>query len=140
MAGLNKVILIGNLGQDPEINTTNNGKQIAKFTIATSDGMKDQDGNTKTEWHRIVAFGKTAEVIGNYVKKGSMVSVEGSISYGKYENREGATVYTTDIICSRVVLLDKKESGGNRNNQQPNYNEPKPFVTDNGFNDSSLPF
>ena len=126
MAGLNRIILIGNVGQEPEISQSNAGKAIAKLSLATSDGMKDQSGNVKTEWHRIVAFGKTAEIIQNYVKKGSSVSIEGSISYGKYENKEGATVYTTDIICNRLVLLDKRESAPQQQNNAPQQQQRQP--------------
>jgi single-strand DNA-binding protein len=140
MAGLNKVILIGNLGQEPEITTAQSGNQIAKFSIATSDGMRDKQTNeVKTEWHRCVAFGKTAEIIGNYVKKGSTISIEGSIQYGKYDNKDGATVYTTDIICNRVVLLDKRENNqGQQGNQQQQRSQQ--FNTQQQGDLDSLPF
>lgn len=140
MAGLNKVILIGNLGKEPEITTSSSGMQIAKFSIATSDGMKDkQSGEVKTEWHRCIAFGKTAEIIGNYVKKGSTISIEGSISYGKYENKEGVTVYTTDILCNRVVLLDKREGNNNQHAQQQKQ-KPQPFKVESDLKQDDLPF
>ena len=116
MSGLNRVTLIGNLGQDPEITQSNGGMTIAKLSIATSDGIKDNDGNVKTEWHRVVAFSKTAEYIEKYVKKGSTVCVEGRIQYGKYENKDGVTVYTTDIMCSNLVNLTKRDE----NQQQGN--------------------
>lgn len=141
MAGLNKVILIGNLGKEPEITTSGSGMQIAKFSIATSDGMKDkQSGEVKTEWHRCIAFGKTAEIIGNYVKKGSTISIEGSISYGKYENKEGVTVYTTDILCNRVVLLDKREGNNNQQAQQPKQQVQQFKVDSQPLDRNSLPF
>ena len=141
MAGMNKVILIGNLGQDPEISQSQAGKQITKFSIATSDGMKDQSGNIKTEWHRCIAFGKTAEIIGNYVKKGSTISIEGSISYGKYDNKDGVTVYTTDIICNRVVLLDKKDNNQGQQAPQQNQQRPQQFNVQQGnLSESNLPF
>ena len=134
MAGLNRVILIGNLGKDPEIVNTNNGKTIAKFSLATSDGMKDQDGSVKTEWHRVVAFGKTAEVIEKYVKKGSQLSVEGSLSYGSYENKDGVTMYTTDIICRNIVFLGKND---NSNQSKP---APQKFDAAPEMDQSELPF
>lgn len=141
MAGLNKVILIGNLGKEPEIIDTNGGMKIAKFSIATSDGMRDKQTNeVKTEWHRCIAFGKTAEIIEKYVKKGSTISVEGSISYGKYDNKDGVTVYTTDILCNRLVLLDKKDSGVNNNYQQQAPQQKQQFNTTGEFDESQLPF
>jgi len=109
MSGLNRVTLVGNLGKDPEISHGASGIAIAKFSVATSDARPDQQGNVKTEWHRVVAFGKTAEFIQNYIKKGAMVCVEGRIEYGKYENKEGQTVYTTDIVCNNFVNLTKKD-------------------------------
>ena len=128
MAGLNKVTLIGNLGQDPEITHANSGLAIAKFSLATSDARPDADGNVKTEWHRVVAFGKTAEYIENWIKKGATICVEGRIQYGKYENKEGQTVYTTDIICNNLINLTKREDngGGNNNYQKSNgYSQPQ---------------
>lgn len=126
MSGLNKVTLIGNLGQDPEITAANNDLLIAKFSIATSDARPDAQGNVKTEWHRVVAFGKTAEYMQKYITKGATVCVEGRIQYGKYENKDGVTVYTTDIICNNLINLTKREgnnsggnSGGYQNNSQP---------------------
>ena len=131
MAGMNKVILIGNLGKSPEITTTNSGMQIAKFSIATSDGRPGNDGTVKTEWHNITSFGKTAEYIGKYIKKGATVCVEGRIQYGKYENKEGNTVYTTDIMCNNFVNLTKKESTGNQSYEQPKQRQqPQQFNVD----------
>ena len=115
MAGLNSVTLIGNLGQDAEISNGASGIAIAKFSVATSDARPDQNGNTKTEWHRVVAFGKTAEYIQKYIKKGATVCVEGRIQYGKYDNREGQTIYTTDIVCNNLINLTKKENSQNNN-------------------------
>jgi len=136
---MNRVILIGNIGQDPEITQSNAGKPIAKLSLATSDGMPDQQGNKKTEWHKIVAFGKTAEAIQNYTKKGSTICVEGSISYGKYENKEGVTVYTTDIICNRMTLLDKRENNQPQQ-QRPQQQAPKQFHVGGDLEENSLPF
>jgi len=159
MAGLNRVTLIGNLGQDPEISHANSGLAIAKFSLATSDARPDQDGNVKTEWHRVVAFGKTAEYIENWIKKGATVCVEGRISYGKYENKEGQTVYTTDIICNNMINLTKREnsdyqnnnyqkSSGYSQNQSAPQSQAKPqvqvapesFNVDTNLTDDDLPF
>ncbi len=124
MAGLNRVMLIGNLGQDPEISATANGMVIAKFSLATSDGRADTNGEIKTEWHRIVVFGKQAEYVQRYVAKGSTVCVEGRIQYGKYTNKDGVTVYTTDILCSNLINLTKRENNGAQAPpQQQQYNQ-----------------
>ena len=126
MAGLNKVTLIGNLGQDPEVTHAQNGMAIAKFSVATSDARPDAQGNVKTEWHRVVAFAKTAEYMEKYIKKGATVCVEGRLQYGKYDNKDGVTVYTTDIICNNLINLTKRE-GGYQNEgqyqQQNNYQQ-----------------
>ncbi len=144
MAGLNKVILIGNVGQDPEVTQSASGMMIAKLSLATSDGMKDKNtGEVKTEWHRIVAFNKTAEIIEKYVKKGSTISIDGSIQYGKYDNKEGVTVYTTDILCNRLVLLDKREGNGQQsqqNYQRPQQPQPQQFNANQSFSQSDLGF
>ncbi len=136
MAGMNRVILIGNIGKEPEITHGNSGITIAKFSIATSDGAKDQNGAVKTQWHRVVAFGKTAEVIEKYVKKGSQLSVEGSLSYGSYENKDGVTMYTTDIICRNIVFL----GGKNDNNQGQQRPQPQKFNAAPEMDESQLPF
>jgi single-strand DNA-binding protein len=149
MAGLNKVTLIGNLGQDAQISASNNGMKIAKFSVATSDGKKDSDGNVKTEWHRVVAFGKTAEYIQNYITKGSTVCIEGRIQYGKYDNKDDVTVYTTDIICNNLVNLTKREST-NQSETPHQQSTPQPeqqrapkqqsFNIGNDITDDDLPF
>lgn len=139
MSGLNKVTLIGNLGQDPEITHGSSGIAISKFSLATSDAKPDQAGNVKTEWHRIIVFGKTAEYVQNFIKKGATLCVEGRIQYGKYENKEGVTVYTTDIICNNLVNLTKRDNdqGGY---QQQETQQNKQFNTSNEASDSNLPF
>lgn len=111
--GVNKVILIGNLGRDPELTYTPSGLAIAKFSLATTEGRKNQEGvwTDHTEWHRIVIFGKTAETAGQYLTKGSQVFIEGRIAYGSYE-REGVKVNTTDIIVSTMQMLGGKGGGG----------------------------
>ena len=103
---MNKVILIGNLGKDPEIRQSQSGQAIANFSLATTKKVK---GEKVTDWHRCVAFGKTAEVIGKYVSKGAKLAIDGSISYGSYE-KEGTKVYTTDIIVNNIEFLSANES------------------------------
>lgn len=116
MSSLNKVTLIGNLGKDPEIKTTGEGKEIANFSIATSETWKDKttgEKKDKTEWHRVVCFNEgLTRVIKSYVKKGSKIYVEGQLQTRKWTNQEGQEVYTTEVILqnynSSLILLDSK--------------------------------
>lgn len=98
--GINKVIIVGNLGQDPEVRYTPNGKAVANITIATSESWKDQSGQLqeKTEWHKVSMFGKLAEIAGEYLKKGSQVYIEGKLQTRKWQNKEGQDQYTTEIV------------------------------------------
>ena len=115
---LNKAILIGNLGQDPEVRSTTNGSRVANFSIATSRRWKGQNGEQqeKTEWHRIVAwntrFSTLADVVERYCKKGDKVYVEGSIEYRSWQDREGQTRYTTEINAREIILLGGRGAGG----------------------------
>tara|TARA_B100000029_G_C17344125_1_gene876368 strand:- start:131 stop:592 length:462 start_codon:yes stop_codon:yes gene_type:complete len=117
MAGsINKVILLGRLGGDPEIRVSQEGKKIAKFSLATSDSWKDKNTNEKkekTEWHRIVIFSPgLAEITEKYLRKGSLIYIEGQIQYGKYTDQAGIEKYTTDIVLqgfnSTLTMLDNK--------------------------------
>ena len=116
MSSLNKVTLIGNLGKDPEIKTTGDGKEIANFSIATSETWKDKttgEKKEKTEWHRVVCFNEgLTRVIKSYVKKGSKIYVEGQLQTRKWTNQEGQEVYTTEVVLqnynSSLILLDSK--------------------------------
>lgn len=114
--GVNKVILLGNLGNDPDVKYTQGGMAIATLSVATTYSRKDKDGNfqEKTEWHRVKLFGKTAEVAGEYLKKGRQVYIEGRIEYGSYE-KDGIKHYTTDIIGEDMQMLgggDGQRGGG----------------------------
>ena len=114
--GINKVILVGNLGNDPEMKYTAGGMAICTLSLATTSVRKDKDGQQieKTEWHRVKLFGKTAEVAGEYLKKGRQVYIEGRIEYGSYE-KDGVKHYTTDIIGEDMQMLgggDGQRSGG----------------------------
>ena len=115
MASVNKVILIGNLGADPEMRYLPSGEAVANLRIATTDTWKDRDGNKQeaTEWHRVSFFGKTAEVCGQYLKKGSAVYVEGSIRTRKWQDKEGNDRFTTEIVGDRMQLLGSR--GGSEN-------------------------
>jgi single-strand DNA-binding protein len=111
---LNKAILIGNLGQDPEIRTTGGGQRVAQFSLATTRTWNDQQGQKqeKTEWHRIVAWGRLVDVIERYVKKGDRLYVEGEIQYRQYEDKEGVTKYTTEINLREMIMLGSRDGGG----------------------------
>lgn len=108
---VNKVMLIGNLGRDPEIAHTASGLMIANFGLATTSQWKsEQEKKELTEWHKIVIYGKLAEIAKSYLKKGSKVYIEGRIHYNKWEDKEtGKLKYSTEIVCEALQLLDKKE-------------------------------
>ncbi|HLP17657.1 MAG TPA: single-stranded DNA-binding protein [Bacteroidota bacterium] len=111
--GLNKVMLIGNLGKDPELKYTNSGIAVATFSVATADSWKDAEGNMqdRTEWHNIVAWRKLAEICGEYLKKGKKVYIEGKIQTRSYE-KDGIKKYITEIVADQLVMLD---GGGGSN-------------------------
>ena len=106
----NRVQLIGNLGQDPEIVSLDDGKKLAKFSLATHDSYKNEKGDRveKTEWHNVVAWGKAADIIENYTSKGKMIAVEGKLRTTSYEDKEGVTRRNTEIVLSEVLLLGAK--------------------------------
>ena len=115
MKSVNKVILIGNVGKDPEVKFTQGGMPVAKFSIATNERFKDKDGNwqDRTEWHNIVAFQKLAEIIGQYLKKGGKCYIEGSLRTGSWDDKEtGKKMYKTEIIANDLVLLSGRGEGG----------------------------
>jgi single-strand DNA-binding protein len=132
--GVNKVILIGNVGKDPEVKYAANGNAIANLTMATSETWKDKttgDTHDKTEWHRVVFYQKLAEIVGEYVKKGSKIYIEGKLQTRKWQNKEGHDVYTTEIIADMMQMLD-----GRKDVEQPE-GSPAPAVSE--FNDD-IPF
>jgi single-strand DNA-binding protein len=160
--GINKVILIGNLGKDPEIRYTPSGDAIANLTVATSESWKDkQTGEQKelTEWHRVSAFGKLAQIMGEYLKKGSKVYIEGSLRTRSYE-KEGQKHYSTEIRADQMQMLDGRAGGGGGSagyddNQGGSYGggaparqqgkpSGQPATADQGFNepafDDDIPF
>ena len=113
MASLNKVMLIGNLGKDPEMRYLPSGEAVANFSVATTDKFKDKNGDMQevTEWHRVSFFGRVAEVCGQYLKKGSPVYIEGSIRTRKWQDKEGQDRYTTEIRGDRMQMLGGKSGG-----------------------------
>ena len=114
MAGsVNKAILIGNLGRDPELKTTPGGQAVARFSLATTETWKDQAGEkqSKTEWHNVVVWGKQAEIAEKYLRKGKQVYVEGRIQYREYVGKDGAKKTATEIRCDSFIMLGRNEEG-----------------------------
>ncbi|MDE3010517.1 MAG: single-stranded DNA-binding protein [Pseudomonadota bacterium] len=117
MASVNKVILVGNLGRDPEVRYSPDGGAIANFSVATTDTWKDKATGEKkenTEWHRIVFFGKTAEIVAQYLRKGSAVYVEGALRTRKWTDKEGQERYTTEIVGDRMQMLGGRGTGASQ--------------------------
>ena len=114
MASVNKVILLGNLGRDPETRYTTGGDAVTNLNIATSEQWKDKNGEKqeKTEWHRVVLFGRQAEIAGEYLKKGRSVYIEGRLQTRKYTDKDGVEKYSTEIVGARMQLLGGREGGG----------------------------
>ena len=113
MASVNKAILIGNAGRDPELRYLPSGKAVANVSIATTSKRKDRDGQyvEETQWHRVQFFDRLAEIVGEYVKKGSSIYVEGRIKYGKFTNKDGVEQNTCDIIATEMTLLGSRGEG-----------------------------
>jgi single-strand DNA-binding protein len=121
MASVNKIILIGNCGRDPELRYLPSGKAVANISLATTSNYKDKNTGEKvetTEWHRVQFFDKLAEIVGEYVKKGSPLYVEGRLKYGKFTNKDGVEVPTCDIIATEMQLLGGRQ-GGQESNAAP---------------------
>jgi single-strand DNA-binding protein len=113
-ATLNKAMLIGRLGRDPELRYTQSGQPVCNFSMATDESYTDRDGNRqdRAEWHKVVVFGRQAENVSNYLKKGSLCFVEGSLQTRQWEDKEGQTRYTTEIKAFRVQFLDTRQDSG----------------------------
>jgi single-strand DNA-binding protein len=108
----NKVQLIGNLGQAPEVKNLENGNKLAKFSIATSETYKNKQGErvTDTQWHQVICWGKTADIVEQYVQKGQQVGIEGKLTSRSYEDSTGIKRYVTEIVCSELLLLGSKQN------------------------------
>lgn len=139
--GVNKVILVGNLGADPDIRTSPNGSVIANLRLATGEAWKDQQGQLqeRTEWHRIVMFGRTAEIARDYLRKGSKLYLEGRLQTRKWQDKEGRDQYTTEIVAQEFQMLDRagggegqgqaaspRQNAGGAYGQGGGYNAPQP--------------
>lgn len=138
MRGVNKVILIGNLGRDPELRYLPSGQAVVKFTLATGAKWKDKDGQLqeRTDWHNIVAFGRQGEVCNEYLKKGSPVYIEGRIQTRSWEDKDGNKKYMTEIVAQLINLLGRK---GEPEEEVPE-EKGEPLVEETKTEDEDLPF
>jgi len=147
--GVNKVILIGNLGQDPEVRYMPNGGAVCNITVATSETWKDKntgENQEKTEWHRVVMFRRLAEIAGEYLKKGSKVFIEGRLQTRKWQDQQGQDRYTTEIVADNMQMLDSRggsaDFGGGAGARQQSAPQSQPqsaAPADSGFEDD-IPF
>jgi single-strand DNA-binding protein len=147
--GVNKVILLGNLGKDPEIKYMPNGNAVANITLATSETWNDKSSGEKqekTEWHRVVFFGKLAEIVGQYLKKGSKIYVEGKLQTRKWQGQDGQDKYTTEVVVDiggTMQMLDGRGEGAGSAPAQSapaqRSQQPAPAMIDDGFDDD-IPF
>ncbi len=121
MASVNKVILLGNLGRDPETRYTTGGDAVTNLNIATSEQWKDKSGEKqeRTEWHRVVLFGRQAEIAGEYLKKGRSVYIEGRLQTRKYTDKDGVEKYSTEIVADRMQLIGGAREGGGGDDEMP---------------------
>jgi len=151
--GVNKVFLLGNVGKDPEIRTTAGGMTVASFSLATADRAKDQQGNwaDKTEWHNLVAFQRTAEIVRDYVKKGTQIFVEGKIQTRSWDDKEsGQKKYRTEILINELSLLGggpgRSEGGSSSggysksSSSSSSASAPANDYADQGITDEDIPF
>lgn len=138
MASVNKAIIVGRLGQDPEIRSTQNGSNVANLSVATSERYRDKSGQTQeqTEWHRITLWGKLADVASNYLRKGSQVYIEGKIQTRKWTDKDGVDRYTTEINGFSLQMLDSK----NQTSTQEHKSQGSAQISSLSDSDSDLPF
>ena len=139
---LNQAQIIGHLGRDPEVRHLPSGEAVANFTVATTEKWRDKaSGESKeaTEWHNISCFGRLAEIVGQYLHKGSLVYVSGKIKTRKYKDKDGVDKYATSIQCQELKMLGGKSSGGEQSQQ---HHQSKPAPSPNGFDDmeDDIPF
>ena len=140
--GLNKAILIGNLGKDPELRYTPSGVAMATFSIATSETWTGKDGEkeTRTEWHRIVAFRKLAEICGEYLSKGKQVYIEGRIQTREWEDKDGNKRYTTEILANQMLMLGGRDAGDSGRPEGPPAPEFPGTPGSGGADEDDIPF
>lgn len=142
MAGVNKVILIGNLGKDPDLRYTPGGQPVATFSLATSEKWRDKDGvmQDRTEWHNIVVWGKPAEMAKEYLSKGRQVYIEGRIQTRNWDDKDGNKRYTTEIVAQRIQFLGSKAGAEKEGTTTGAAAAGAPPVNDIGAEDDDLPF
>lgn len=143
MAGINKVILVGNLGKDPELRTLESGRKVANFSLATTESYKDKNGEKvdQTEWHNIVFWGPIAEVIEKYLKKGSQIYVEGKIRTRSYDDKEGVKKYITEILGDKMTMLGgPKGDSTSSSSSNGNSKAAQPVGQSFAAEDDDLPF
>jgi len=143
--GVNKVILIGNLGGNPEVRYTQNGNAVANVSVATTTVWRDKQSNElqeRTEWHRIVFFNRLAEIVGEYLKKGSKVYVEGCLRTRKWQDKTGSDRYTTEIIANEMHILDSRNasSSSSSNNQSSSSSSSNDDTPNDDISDDDIPF
>ena len=146
--GINKVILVGNLGNDPDIRYTAGGAAVANISVATTDSWKDKETGEqqdRTEWHRVVFFARLAEVVGEYLRKGSQVYIEGRLQTRKWQDKSGNDRYSTEIVANEMQMLGGRGGGAQSNEQAPppmseNPADSKPTAAGNDFVDDDIPF
>ena len=143
-SGINKVILVGNLGQDPEVKYTAGGAAVTTLSLATSESWKDKDTGSdqeKTEWHRVVLWRRLAEIAGEYLKKGSKVYIEGQLQTRKWE-QDGQTRYTTEVVGRDMQFLDSRGSSSSDNSSYDDINQDmnSQNLPDSGITDDDIPF
>ena len=133
--GVNKAVILGNVGNDPELRYMSNGKAVANFTVATSEQWKDQQGQKqeRVEWHRCTAYDKLAEIIGQYVKKGSKLYLEGKLQTREWTDQQGQKKYTTEIIVSEMQMLDGKPQQGSQQQQGQQQPQRQQAPQNNGY-------
>lgn len=141
MASVNKVILIGHLGKDPELKAMPSGKSVCNFSVATSESWKDQSGEKKekTEWHNIVIFDKLADICGKYLHKGSLVYLCGKLQTRKWQDKEGKDRYTTEVVCNEMTMLGGKSETAAQSDEPAPLPAPSP-VAAKATLDDDIPF
>ncbi|MFA7279844.1 MAG: single-stranded DNA-binding protein [Sterolibacterium sp.] len=140
MASVNKVILIGNLGKDPDVRYMPSGEAVTNITVATTETWKDKSSGEKkeaTEWHRVVFFRKLAEIAGQYLKKGSQVYIEGSLKTRKWQDKEGQERYTTEIVADEMRMLGSRQGSGQP--EEPPRERPSPAASGGGSSSARAP-
>ena len=142
--GVNKVILVGNLGRNPEVRYSPNGQAVANVTLATSESWKDKtsgEKQEKTEWHRVVFFGKLAEIAGQYLKKGSKIYVEGQLQTRKWQDQSGNDRYTTEIVANEMQMLGGRGGNAGMGTPAAQHSSPPPAQAPSGGDfEDDIPF